>query len=104
MKIANISTIKNKLSHYLNFVRKGETVRIVDRHLPIADIVPIQSSKGERIDSWESILTDLEIRGVLRKGTGIVPKELLETPSSLGENPKGLGILEALLTERREGR
>jgi prevent-host-death family protein len=44
MKTVNIGTLKNKLSSYLQDVRKGEEVIVQDRKKPIARIVPIRSS------------------------------------------------------------
>jgi prevent-host-death family protein len=43
MKTVNIGTLKNKLSSYLQDVRKGEEVIVQDRKKPIARIVPIRS-------------------------------------------------------------
>ena len=45
----NISELKAKLSAYLDRVRKGETVTILDRKTPIARIVPIEQDDGLRI-------------------------------------------------------
>jgi prevent-host-death family protein len=41
MMQANISDMKNNLSSYVAKVRTGETVLILDRHTPVARLVPI---------------------------------------------------------------
>jgi prevent-host-death family protein len=38
---ANITEIKNRLSHYLRLVKGGEEVEIIDRKTPLARIVGI---------------------------------------------------------------
>jgi prevent-host-death family protein len=91
MKEAKISEIKNRLSRYLAFVRRGEVVRILDRDVPIAQIVPIDATSpgGEA-------LAEMERKGLIRRGTGKIPRELLD------RDPPGapVGALRALLEER----
>jgi prevent-host-death family protein len=41
MVVVNIAQLKNKLSSYLNRVRRGEEVVIKDRETPIARILPL---------------------------------------------------------------
>jgi antitoxin (DNA-binding transcriptional repressor) of toxin-antitoxin stability system len=96
MKEAKISEIRNHLSRYLALVRKGEVVRILDRDVPIAQIVPIHAPSGERPVGDEA-LADLERKGLIRRGQGAIPREILE------EDPPGrpAGALDALLDERR---
>ena len=43
MKSVNVAELKNKLSAYLQLVRKGEEVIVRDRDLPIARILPCES-------------------------------------------------------------
>jgi antitoxin (DNA-binding transcriptional repressor) of toxin-antitoxin stability system len=91
---AKISEVKNQLSRYLALVRRGEVVRILDRDVPIAQIVPIGRPGDE---AGEDALGHLERKGLLRRGTGRIPRELL------AKDPPGrpAGVLEALLEERR---
>jgi prevent-host-death family protein len=49
MKEAKIAEVKNHLSRYLALVRKGEVVRILDRNIPVAQIVPINDATGGRV-------------------------------------------------------
>lgn|SRR3990170_4707244 len=96
MKEAKISEIKNQLSRYLALVRRGEVVRILDRDVPIAQIVPITTAtRGQRAGT--EVLLELERKGLVRRGSGNIPREILD------RNPPGRvsGVLRALLEERR---
>jgi prevent-host-death family protein len=42
MKKAGVAELKARLSHYLRAVRRGETVTVLDRDTPIAQIVPVK--------------------------------------------------------------
>lgn len=96
MKEAKISEIRDGLSRYLALVRKGEVVRILDRDVPIAQIVPIQAPSEGR-PAGSEVLADLERKGLIRRGRAALPRELLE------KDPPGRprGALAALLEERR---
>ena len=95
MKEAKISDVKNQLSRYLALVRKGETIRILDRDVPIAQIIPIAKSRAGQVVGEEA-LAEMERKGLIRRGTGRVARELLD------RDPPGKpsGVLEALLEER----
>jgi antitoxin (DNA-binding transcriptional repressor) of toxin-antitoxin stability system len=96
MKEAKISEIKNQLSRYLALVRNhGEVVRILDRNVPVAQIVPITTRTSGRSVGSEALLV-LERKGLIRRGTGVLDREILET------DPPGkpAGVLQALLEER----
>jgi antitoxin (DNA-binding transcriptional repressor) of toxin-antitoxin stability system len=94
VKDAKISEVKNQLSRYLALVRRGEVVRILDRDVPIAQIVPIGRPED---GAGDHALAHLERKGLLRRGTGRIPREIL------AKDPPGrpAGVLEALLEERR---
>jgi antitoxin (DNA-binding transcriptional repressor) of toxin-antitoxin stability system len=96
MKEAKIGELKNQLSRYLALVRKGQIVRVLDRDVPIAQIVPISHVQGEQPAGAESLIA-LERKGILRRGSGKIPREIL------AKNPPGRpssGVLAALLEER----
>ena len=95
MKEAKISEVKNQLSRYLALVRRGETVRILDRDVAIAHIVPIRQAAGGRAPGDEA-LADLERRGLIRRGSAKLDREILDA------DPPGRpsGVLQALLEER----
>jgi len=95
MKEAKIHQIKNQLSRYLQLVRRGEVVRILDRNVPVAQIVPILAPGPERSVGAEALL-EMERKGLIRRGTGRLDREILET------DPPGkpCGVMEALIAER----
>ncbi|HEX9637587.1 MAG TPA: type II toxin-antitoxin system prevent-host-death family antitoxin [Acidobacteriota bacterium] len=47
MTTAPITELKNRLSHYLRIVARGETVTILDRGHPIAQITPLAAVQAE---------------------------------------------------------
>ena len=95
MPIASITEAKAKLSALLDLVKAGETVTITDRGKPVARIVPAVSSDDE-----EGRLARLERAGLIRRGTGKPPVDLIMQPGPRAKR----SVVEALLEERREGR
>ena len=95
MKNAMISELRDGLSEYLARVRKGETVIVYDRDVPIARIEPI--TPAEKGDAW---LIEAQRRGIIRppkiRGGAKIPKPV--------RTKKPARVLEALLEERRSGR
>ena len=49
MKQVRIAELKARLSEYLREVRGGETISVLDRETPIAQIVPVPSRAALRI-------------------------------------------------------
>lgn len=86
--------MKNRLSAYLDKVRAGETVLVLDRGIPIAELTPANDlPDDERIGR-------LVRKGIVRPPKGPPPLHLLDEAP-----PKsGASVLEALLEERRDGR
>jgi prevent-host-death family protein len=101
MKRAKISELRDQFSRYLDEVRRGETIEIVDRNVPVARVVPIVAGggKGQRRDrAWiERLLRSGHVKSGPLKG---VPEILKRAPSG----PAKSGVLDALLWERRAGR
>lgn len=96
MKTAAISEIKARLSEYVDQVKAGEEVLITDRGKPVARLSPlakIRSSAG-------SLLT-LEKQGLIRLGSGRLPKNLGTMPRPRDDAGS---VLKALLEEREAGR
>lgn len=95
MKEAKISEVKNQLSRYLALVRRGEVVRILDRDVPVAQLVPIAQGVPGRAAGREALL-EMERKGLVRRGSGQVDREILDA------DPPGKpsGVLAALLEDR----
>ena len=98
MKKANISSLKNQLSRYLDYVREGGTVRVFDRTRPIAEIVPLDDG-APPATALAAVLDDLERRGVVRRGRGDA-REFLRRALP---KPRR-SVVAALLEDRRAGR
>jgi prevent-host-death family protein len=96
MKTATVTDAKNGLSALLDRVRAGESVVITDRGVPVAVLEPVAG----RVDVEDRLLR-LERAGLLRRGTGKPPIELMraEGPPVQG----GFDAVAALLEERRSG-
>jgi antitoxin (DNA-binding transcriptional repressor) of toxin-antitoxin stability system len=94
MKQASISDLKNQLSRYLDYVRQGETVMVLDRKVPVAELRPISSADPK------SRLVLLERKGLVRQGSGRLPSSFFSR--TLGG--KKARALEALLEERTKGK
>jgi antitoxin (DNA-binding transcriptional repressor) of toxin-antitoxin stability system len=75
MKRARIAALKNNLSRYLDHVRAGGSVLVLDRDQPIAQIVPLESTARGRAGN-EDQLQRLERRGLIRRGAGGLPNWL----------------------------
>ena len=96
MKTATITEAKNGLSALIDRVRAGESVVITDRGVPVAVLEPASG----RVD-LDDRLARLERAGIVRRGKGEFPLELLRTP---GPTPKdGISVVDAVLEERRSG-
>jgi prevent-host-death family protein len=95
---ARIAELKNHLSRYLEHVRGGGTVLVLDRNLPVARIVPLQHPAPGRGDD-DARLARLERRGIIRRGTGGLPGWLgRRRPPRLRGS-----VLRDLLQERESG-
>ncbi len=99
MKRIRITELRDHLSRYLDYVRAGGKVIVLDRNRPVAEIVPVGSSSG-RPSADDGRLAGLERDGIVTLGSGKVPDEILR-PTALG---KGARVLAALLEERESGR
>ncbi len=100
MTQTNISTIKSRLSSYLDLVKGGEEVVIADRDRPVAKLVPYRAG-GLEAGGWGARLAESARRGEVRLGMD-AEKPLRLRPARA---PKGgARVVEALLKERRQGR
>ena len=97
MKTVSISELKNRLSAYLDMVRAGESVMVLDRDLPVAVIQKV----GE-VPEADPRLLRLERAGLVRRPAGGPGPGL----ALLNEPPpkSSASVLQALVEDRREGR
>jgi antitoxin (DNA-binding transcriptional repressor) of toxin-antitoxin stability system len=100
MKQAKVSELKNNLSRYLSYVKRGGTVRVYDRDRAVAELVPIGRVSTTGSAELDVVLEDLERKGIVRRGTGELPADFLTRPLPRARR----SVVKALLDERREGR
>ena len=93
VKRTGVAELKAQLSRYLARVKAGEEILVTERNVPVARLVPV----GER--GREAALRDLERGGLVRVGTGRLPKGFWRLPR--GRDPKAF-VRKALAEEREE--
>lgn len=64
MKKVNIGVLKNELSKYIKMARGGETIVVMDRDEPVAEIVPFPPAK---LDPYEQMVKEGFARPPTRK-------------------------------------
>jgi prevent-host-death family protein len=98
MKKAKIAELRNHLSRYLEYVRAGGSVLVLDRDRPVARVIPLDPGPGRRGDG-AGRLQRLERRGLIRRGRGSLPEWLgKRQPVRLRGS-----VLKDLLRERETG-
>lgn len=95
MRSVNVAELKNSLSKYLRFAKRGEEVIIRDRNLPVAKLVPFSSD-----DASES---DLQLVAAGKMRLGKEPTDLTEFFNMKIGGDGGSSAVQALLDERDEG-
>jgi prevent-host-death family protein len=84
MKQVRIAELKSRLSEYLRAVRQGETIAVLDRETPIAQIVPIRGKAALRVRKpapGTPPLNKIRIPKATRRHTDIVALLLEERQS-----------------------
>ena len=96
MKRVAVRELKARLSEYLAMVKAGEEVVVTGRGKPVARLAPIPSYPllPQRLEEMEKL-------GLVRRGSGELPKQFWELPRF--QDPEGRA-LKALLAERKDGR
>jgi prevent-host-death family protein len=97
MRTTTITEAKNGLSALIDQVRAGESILITDRGRPVARLEPV----GARGDT-DGRLVRLERSGAIRIGHGAPPVDALKRPGP--RLAPGASAVDALLSERRDGR
>ena len=96
MKSVNVAELKNRLSHYLRLVRRGEAILVRDREQVIARLEPAGDAAASGSDADR--LAALERKGAIRRARVRVDPELLERRPRVKAD-----VVAALLAEREEG-
>ncbi len=91
MKMAPVTEFKNRLSHYLRLVARGESVTIVDRGKPVARLT--------RIEGDDSELHALVAAGLARLPLRPLPKDFLRR-----RLPRAKASVQRALVEDRDDR
>jgi prevent-host-death family protein len=98
MDHARISQLRDHLSRYLDRVRAGGEVIVLDRERPIARIVPMTEGASPPAGD-DTRLASLERRGLLRRGRGRLPAGWRnQRPARVDGS-----VLDALRAERESG-
>jgi prevent-host-death family protein len=109
MKRVKIADLKNNLSRYLSHVREGGDLIVLDRHTPVARIVPFdrpapaEAPGTGREEYWtEARVGEMERRGTIARGErGTMAAWLKETRTT--KLPAGTpSAVDLLLRARRE--
>jgi prevent-host-death family protein len=99
MKKASITEAKNNLSALIDGLRCGSPVLIMDRGRPVARLEPVKAGGGGDEDGGR--LSRLLRDGIVRP-LRAPPRALFTTQPP--RTNAGASIVEALISERREGR
>ena|ERR1041385_929624 len=84
MKRVSVTDLKNKLSHYLRLVKRGETLEVIERSVPIARIEGVSGKAPSKDDLLERLIRD----GIVNRGKRIDPKIILDfKPVPCKEDP-----------------
>jgi prevent-host-death family protein len=94
MKTAGVAELKARLSRYLARVKVGEEILVTERGVPVARLVPVRERDAH------AALGELERQGLLRLGSGKLPKGFWKLPR--GRDPQAL-VRKAVAEEREEG-
>jgi antitoxin (DNA-binding transcriptional repressor) of toxin-antitoxin stability system len=98
MKKTGIAELKNNLSRYLDQVKSGETILVMDRNQAVAQIVPLPSA-ARGLVSDDDRLSRLERKGLIRRA---VPGHNKWLAKHRPVKVKG-SVLQGLLDERGSG-
>lgn len=94
-KLIGSRELKTRLGTYLDRVKRGETLVVTDRGVPVAELRPITTSD----DPVEAALDRMAAQGLITRATKKGPLTKFK-PLRL---PPGVSIVDALLKDREEG-
>ncbi len=96
MAVTSVTKLKASLSEFLRRVKAGEEVLVTERGRVIARLGPPASTV-----SLTEALREMERQGLVKLGTGKLPKNFWRMPRP--KDPNGL-VMKGMLEERAEGR
>ena len=67
MMTVNVATLKEKLSHYLGLVKKGEEVVVTSHRHPVARILPSSSPTAQISEPTRPVKDLMKLKGVKRR-------------------------------------
>ena len=67
MTTVNVATLKEKLSHYLGLVKRGEEIVVTSHRHPVARILPSGAPSGQIIEPSRPVKDVLKVKGVRRR-------------------------------------
>lgn len=94
-KLIGSRELKTRLGTYLERVRRGETLVVTDRGVPVAELRPITTSD----DPVEAALEKMAMEGLVTRPTNKGPM----TPFKPMRLPPGVSAADAIISEREEG-
>jgi antitoxin (DNA-binding transcriptional repressor) of toxin-antitoxin stability system len=95
MKKAGIAELKNRLSYYLGFVRRGQSVLVYDRDRVIARIEPVTASDAVDQEDWTA---ELQQAGILKPPKSRLGKDWLRHRPRVNAD-----VVATVLAERESG-
>ena len=105
-----ISQLRNGLSAYLRRVRRGESVLVMDRKVPVARLIPVGGPQGVQQEPSAYVVANQELEDEAKlarlEGAGvIVPPAMTGSAAELIRSwapVPGAGLVEAVIASRRE--
>jgi prevent-host-death family protein len=67
MTTVNVATLKEKLSHYLALVKRGEEVVVTSHRHPVARILPSAAPTARIIEPIRPVKDVLKVKGLRRR-------------------------------------
>ena len=89
----NVTDLKNQLSHYLRLVKRGETIEVVERSVPIA-----QLTRVEEVAQEQELLSRLVSDGIVSPAFQPPNDDLLDLPAI----PCKGDVVETLIEDRND--
>lgn len=98
VKTASVTELKANLSRYLDMVRRGNEVQVLERGVPIARLVGLERTVVRGAKEEGEKLQRLERAGIIVRGTGDLRWLLERDPPKI----QGAALSEALRADRED--